>query len=79
MAPLVPPATWDRIAGCLQMLVEQLPPPAGSRHLPTGPPGASGVLSAMPQLPQLPEQPPVEQNIAPVPGDIYAPQASQLP
>jgi hypothetical protein len=30
-------------------------------------------------MPQLPEHPPVEQNVAAVPGDIYAPRTSQLP
>jgi hypothetical protein len=76
MAPSVPPGTWDTIASCLQMLVERLPPHAGPGHLPTGPPGASGVPLTMPQLP---EHPPVEQNVAAVPGDNYAPRPSQLP
>jgi hypothetical protein len=58
------------------MLADRLPPFTGTGHLPTRPPATSGVPST---VPQLPEQPPVEQNVAPVPGDIYASGASQLP
>ncbi|KAF4225886.1 hypothetical protein CNMCM6805_005790 [Aspergillus fumigatiaffinis] len=76
MAPPVPPATLDRITGLLQMLADRLPPLTGTGHLPTRPPATSGVPST---VPQLPEQPPVEQIVAPVPGDIYASGASQLP